>query len=149
MTQRFFVVTVWTALCLAPAAALAQNENPVRTAWGHPNLEGIWTNTTLILLQRPPELASKALFTPEEAAAYEKQRVQATNADRPLRAGEVGAYNDAFFERGTRGVTSGRTSPRKPPRERPMWGPPSGGPSEHGRPSWHSEFRRCRAAGKG
>lgn len=110
MTPRFLVVTVWTALCLAPAEALAQNENPVRTPWGHPNLEGIWTNTTLTLLQRPAELASKAFFTPEEAAAYEKQRVQATNADRPLRPGEVGAYNDAFFERGTRGVKSRRTS---------------------------------------
>src|SRR5687768_15074004 len=33
-----------------------------------------------------------------------------TNADRPARPGEVGAYNDAFFERGTGGVKSRRTS---------------------------------------
>jgi hypothetical protein len=81
-----------------------------RLPWGDPDLEGIWTNATLTTLQRAPELGTKAFFTADEAAAWDKQRVQATNADRPLRAGEVGAYNDAFFERGTRGVKSRRTS---------------------------------------
>ena len=85
-------------------------QSPARLPWGDPDLEGIWTNATLTTLQRAPELGTKAFFTADEAAAWEKQRVQATNADRPLRAGEVGAYNDAFFERGTRGVKSRRTS---------------------------------------
>jgi hypothetical protein len=90
--------------------ASVQAQNAPRLPWGDPDLEGIWTNATLTTLQRAPELGAKAFFTAEEAAAWEKQRVQATNADRPLRAGEVGAYNDAFFERGTRGVKSRRTS---------------------------------------
>ena len=85
-------------------------QSPARLPWGDPDLEGIWTNATLTTLQRAPELGTKAFFTADEAAAWEKQRVQATNADRPLRAGEVGAYTDAFFERGTRGVKSRRTS---------------------------------------
>jgi hypothetical protein len=85
-------------------------QSPARLPWGDPDLEGIWTNATLTTLQRAPELGTKAFFTAEEAAAWEQQRIQATNADRPLRAGEVGAYNDAFFERGTRGVKSRRTS---------------------------------------
>jgi hypothetical protein len=85
-------------------------QTPARLPWGDPDLEGIWTNATLTTLQRAPELGTKAFFTAEEAVAWEKQRIQATNADRPLRAGEVGAYNDAFFERGTRGVKSRRTS---------------------------------------
>jgi hypothetical protein len=85
-------------------------QTTARLPWGDPDLEGIWTNATLTTLQRAPELGTKAFFTPEEAAVWEKQRIQATNADRPLRAGEVGAYNDAFFERGTRGVKSRRTS---------------------------------------
>lgn len=85
-------------------------QTTARLPWGDPDLEGIWTNATLTTLQRAPELGTKAFFTPDEAAAWEKQRIQATNADRPLRAGEVGAYNDAFFERGTRGVKSRRTS---------------------------------------
>ncbi|HKE87945.1 MAG TPA: hypothetical protein VKB50_29520, partial [Vicinamibacterales bacterium] len=81
-----------------------------RLPWGDPDLEGNWTNATLTLFQRAPELGTKAFFTAEEAVAFDRQRVQATNADRPLRAGEVGAYNDAFFERGLRGVKTRRTS---------------------------------------
>jgi hypothetical protein len=52
----------------------------------------------------------EGLLHGRRSGAWEKQRVEATNADRPLRAGEVGAYNDAFFERGRRGVKSRRTS---------------------------------------
>jgi hypothetical protein len=99
------------SLCVATLLISAvHGQTTGRLPWGDPDLEGIWTNATLTTLQRAPELGTKAFFTPEEAAAWEKQRIQATNADRPLRAGEVGAYNDAFFERGTRGVKSRRTS---------------------------------------
>jgi hypothetical protein len=103
-----------TALVSASTVALliisVHAQTTARLPWGDPDLEGIWTNATLTTLQRAPELGTKAFFTAEEAVAWEKQRIQATNADRPLRAGEVGAYNDAFFERGTRGVKSRRTS---------------------------------------
>jgi hypothetical protein len=99
---------VASAITLVIGSVYAQTS--ARLPWGDPDLEGIWTNATLTTLQRAPELGTKAFFTPEEAAAWDKQRIQATNADRPLRAGEVGAYNDAFFERGTRGVKSRRTS---------------------------------------
>jgi len=102
-----------TALIGACAALLmisVHAQTTARLPWGDPDLEGIWTNATLTTLQRAPELGTKAFFTAEEASAWEKQRIQATNADRPLRAGEVGAYNDAFYERGTRGVKSRRTS---------------------------------------
>jgi hypothetical protein len=81
-----------------------------RTPWGDPDLEGIWTNATLTPLQRPPELASKEFLTPEEAAQFQRSRIEQTNADRPLPPGQVGAYNDVFFERGTSIVRSRRTS---------------------------------------
>jgi hypothetical protein len=92
------------------ATGHAQSQSSSRMPWGDPDLEGTWTNATLTTLQRAPELGNKAFFTPEEAATFDKQRIQATNADRPLRPGDVGAYNDAFFERGSRGVKSRRTS---------------------------------------
>jgi hypothetical protein len=41
-----------------------------RTSWGDPDLEGHWTNRTLITLERPDALADKAYFTPEEFKAY-------------------------------------------------------------------------------
>jgi len=81
-----------------------------RTPWGDPDLEGIWTNATLTPLQRPPELGAKEFFTPEEAAQFQRTRIEQTNADRPLPPGQVGAYNDVFFERGTSIVRSRRTS---------------------------------------
>jgi hypothetical protein len=103
--------TTLVSACLAVIVLTsARAQTTTRLPWGDPDLEGIWTNATLTTLQRAPELGTKAFFTADEAAAWEKQRVQATNADRPLRAGDVGAYNDAFFERGTRGVKSRRTS---------------------------------------
>jgi hypothetical protein len=96
-------------LCLLATTARAQ-DNTRRTPWGDPDLEGTWTNATLTPLQRPPELAGKEFFTPEEAAQFRRTRIEQTNADRPLPPGQVGAYNDAFFERGTTLVRSGRTS---------------------------------------
>jgi hypothetical protein len=95
---------------LAVVSAGAQGPRPPRTPWGDPDLQGFWSNATLTPLQRPPELGGKAFFTPEEAVTFERQRIAQTNADRPLRPGEVGAYNDVFFERGTHGVKTRRTS---------------------------------------
>ncbi len=97
-----FLVLAW----LGAAGA----QSPARTPWGDPDLQGLWTNATLTPLQRPVELAAKPFYTVDEAAAFDAQRVAQTNADRPLRPGEVGAYNDLFFERGTHGVKTRRTS---------------------------------------
>jgi hypothetical protein len=97
-------------VALLLGAVHAQSYGVPKLAWGDPDFEGAWTNATLTVLQRAPEHATKPIFTPEEAAAFDRQRVQSTNADRPLRPGEVGAYNDAFFERGLHGVSTRRTS---------------------------------------
>jgi hypothetical protein len=85
---------------------------PPRTPDGQPDLQGVWTNATLTPMERPPELGSKAFFTAEEAAAYEKRRMEQTDADRPdsRRAGDVGSYNQFWFDRGTQVVHSRRTS---------------------------------------
>jgi hypothetical protein len=104
------VLRVLALITLAVAASRAQTREMPRLPWGDPDLEGTWTNATLTQLQRPAELGAKSVFTPEEAAAWARLRIEQTNADRPARPGEVGAYNDAFFERGTGGVKSRRTS---------------------------------------
>jgi len=36
----------------------------------HPDLQGYWTNTTLTPLERPTDLAGKAVFTEKESADY-------------------------------------------------------------------------------
>jgi len=73
-------------------------------------LQGTWSNATLTPLQRPVDLGDKEFYTPAELEAFAAARRAATNADRPLPPGEVGSYNDVFFERGSGGVKSGRTS---------------------------------------
>jgi hypothetical protein len=46
-----------------------------RTADGHPDLQGFWTNDTYTPLERPDEAKGKAVFTPEEAKAFLKSRL--------------------------------------------------------------------------
>src|SRR6185436_20970521 len=46
---------------------------PPHTAWGDPDLRGVWDYATMTPLERSREMAQKAVFTEEEAAAYERQ----------------------------------------------------------------------------
>src|ERR1700676_1625216 len=63
-------------------AATTKAWTPARTADGHPDLQGIWSNAILTPLERPDELAGKAVLTEQEAAAYEKQTVERNDVDR-------------------------------------------------------------------
>jgi len=109
MKMRIACVVV-VILAIQAVDQVGAQDQVRRTPWGDPDLEGIWTNATLTPLQRPSELASKEFLTPEEAAQFQRSRIEQTNADRPLPPGQVGAYNDVFFERGTSIVRSRRTS---------------------------------------
>jgi hypothetical protein len=60
----------------AEAEAL-KSWTPSRTAWGDPDLRGIWHLATYTPLQRRPELANKPLYTEEEAIAAFKRAVEA------------------------------------------------------------------------
>jgi hypothetical protein len=115
MSRRFLTVLSVLAVALAGAvnvAGQAKNWTPPRTADGHPDLQGIWTNKTLTPLQRPAALGAKQFFTEQEAAEYEKRILASSNVDRPeaSKAGDPGSYNQAFFDRGTHIVKTRRTS---------------------------------------
>src|SRR4029434_1851937 len=97
-------------LAIQAVSQVGAQDQVRRTPWGDPDFEGIWTNATLTPLQRPPELASKEFFTGEEARPFQRTRIEQTNRDRRVAVGQVGAYNDACFERGTSIVRSRRTS---------------------------------------
>ena len=98
----------------ANTTAAAKTWTEPRTADGQPDLQGIWSNATLTPLERPRELAGKQFFTEEEAAEYEKQVLQHNNADRrdnPNTDADVAlAYNDSWYDRGTKVVPTRRTS---------------------------------------
>src|SRR5258705_13193639 len=67
---------------LAPGFAAAQTSTSTaapsaastvpRTPDGKPDLQGVWDFRTITPLERPRELGDKAVFTAEEAAAWEK-----------------------------------------------------------------------------
>ena len=89
----------------------AGNWTPPRTAWGEPDLQGTWTNETITPFERPKALADKAFLTEQEAAAIERQAAQQREgADGSSRPGDVGSYNQVWFDSGTKVVSSRRTS---------------------------------------
>jgi hypothetical protein len=84
-----------------------------RTAFGQPDLQGIWTNVTLTPLERPAELAGKQFFTPQEAARYEKETNQRNDADNRETNPEADvnhAYNQFWWDRGSKVSPGLRTS---------------------------------------
>jgi hypothetical protein len=80
-----------------------------RTADGHPDLQGIWTNVTLTSVERPADLAGKATLSDAEAKAYEQRNIATGDIDEGTQnrvlqqAGSAGtgAYNNLFIDRGT------------------------------------------------
>ena len=74
------------------------NWTVARTAWGDPDLQGRWTNTTTTPLERPSDLAGKQVLTPEERAA--RDAATARSGDRRPRPGDTGAYNQFWGESG-------------------------------------------------
>jgi hypothetical protein len=78
---------------------------------GQPDLQGVWTNATITPFERPPELAGKAFLTDDEVRAIEQETVtQRVVADRGTRPGDVGNYNQFWFDNGTRVVSTHQTS---------------------------------------
>jgi len=80
----------------APGATTSTAPPSLRTADGHPNLQGYWTNTTVTPLERPKELGDKAFFTPQEAADYAKRQLATPEATGPGTYADV-HYNMAQF----------------------------------------------------
>jgi hypothetical protein len=102
--------TLLLALGLATVSAVAQKPwTPTRTPDGQPDMQGIWTNPTITPFERPARLAGKATLTAEEAAEMEQQ-AKANAVDRPPRDGDVGNYNAAWLDSGTKVVSTHQTS---------------------------------------
>lgn len=75
-----------------------------KTAWGEPDLQGVWTNGFDVPLQRPAQYANREFFTEAERAAFDKQIAGILGRDasdtRRKRGTEQdvgGAYNAAVF----------------------------------------------------
>ncbi len=115
MKHRFHVsVCALAVIALAPPPGSAQ-DGP-RTAWGAPDLQGVWDFRTITPLQRPEDLGDREFLTAEEAANLEREavdrdeRLLLAEARRTEAGGNVGAYNNFWMDRGTRTIETRRTS---------------------------------------
>jgi hypothetical protein len=100
--------------CQAPAAsdqttAAAKTRIAPRTLWGNPDLQGIWTGSSLTPLERPKEFAGREFLTEEEAAALEERAVR-SRVDRPPEPGDPGTYNQVWYDPASKVVSTRRTS---------------------------------------
>ena len=115
--RRIVLVGVVAAIALAAGTAppAAAQDGP-RTAWGAPDLQGVWDFRTITPLQRPEQYGDREFLTREEAATLEQgavdrdQRLLLAEARRTEAGGSVGAYNNFWMDRGTRTIETRRTS---------------------------------------
>src|SRR5258706_5986049 len=103
------------AIALAGTSLAAQSKGarkgwtPPRTPDGQPDIQAIWTNATLTPFERPTSLRDKAFLTEAEAEAIERQTAANREQD-PKRPGDVGSYDQVWFDSGDRIVSTRRTS---------------------------------------
>jgi hypothetical protein len=98
------VAIVSAIFLLKPTTAGVASETSaaaLKTAWGDPNLEGIWTDETDTPLQRPAKYANQEFFTPEQRAELDKERSALLGRDKRVERGTeldvAGAYSAVFM----------------------------------------------------
>ena len=105
-------ISVGRTSAQAPSGSSTTPASALKTPWGDPDLQGIWTDETDTPLQRPAQYANQEFFTPEQRAQLDRTRTELLERERDRTergtARDVaGAYNSAFvsFKR-----TGARTS---------------------------------------
>jgi len=111
-TVALIVVPVLFAQTTSP-----QSSDMPRTEYGQPDFQGTYTFRTITPLNRPTELADKAVLTAAEAAEWEAYENQRQNRDLIIDSvGGAGyppgviSYNEFWYERGSETIESRRTS---------------------------------------
>ena len=97
------------ALSASTVCGQTRDDAVPRTVWGAPDLQGVWTGSSLTPLERPRDLDGRRFLTVEETADLEARAAE-RRVDAPPRAGSPGTYNQFWFDPGTKVVPGGRTS---------------------------------------
>src|SRR5215470_16894933 len=71
------------AMAQAPAKSGAAQDSAMKTPWGEPDLQGIWTDETDTPLQRPPKYANQELFTAAQREELDRERSALYGEERP------------------------------------------------------------------
>src|SRR5258706_7011331 len=85
----------------APAASGTAPAPGLKTPWGEPDLQGIWTDEADTLLQRPAKYANQEFFTDAQREELDKERSAVLARDRRAERGTetdvTGGYNSGFL----------------------------------------------------
>jgi hypothetical protein len=77
------------------------SESALKTPWGEPDLQGIWTDESDTPLQRSPKYAKQEFFTEAQRAELDKERAALLGRDKRVERGTeldvAGAYNSVFM----------------------------------------------------
>src|SRR5262252_4068820 len=108
-------LTMALAIVISSASTFAQPARGewtvLRTPWGDPDLQGIWTNETITPFERPAALANTPFLSEAEVSALEARAArQRETADDVARPGDVGSYNQVWFDSGTKVVSTRQAS---------------------------------------
>ena len=106
----FAALAAALAIGLAAAPGAAQETDagwaPTQTPWGHPDLQGIWDQTTGTPLERAADADDREFLTEEEAAERERRRF--ARFDAAPRQGSPGNYGSQWRDGSRNALT--RTS---------------------------------------
>jgi len=80
--------------------ALSAQAPSLKTPWGEPDLQGIWTDESDTPLQRSPKFANQETFTEAQRAELDRERSALMRRDKRVERGTeldvAGAYNAVF-----------------------------------------------------
>jgi hypothetical protein len=104
-TNQCFVFLAGLTILVSVVSLAGQTpSSPLRTPWGEPDLQGIWSNPYVTPLERPKEFGTRQFLTEDEIAAEERRlREQSKGLGRDSREGTgterdvARAYNEHWF----------------------------------------------------
>ena len=103
------VISVSITRAQAPAASVTAPAAALKTPWGEPDLQGIWTDENDTPFQRSPKYANQEFFTEAQRAEFDRVRSALRGRDdRGERGSELdvaGAYNAVWGGRKRTGTS--------------------------------------------
>jgi hypothetical protein len=101
MTVAIAAVAVSGVVSVSVIQTSAQAPVTMKTPWGEPDLQGIWTDETDTPLQRSPKFANQEFFTEAQREELDRERGAHFGSDPRQERGTAidvgGAYNTAFL----------------------------------------------------